>query len=132
MASCYDRPGDPQMKVLGIRFCSVSAEARELAAFFNALGLPERMMEGTEEMPEGVFPGAIFPAESSWIEVWQEGPGMPAGLMLQVVVDDADAFAEHARANGLEPKGPMDAHGERIYFLSAPTGLQVSFQSALK
>ena len=56
---------------------------------------------------------------------------MPAGIMLQIEVDDADAFAAHAKANGLEAQGPMDAHGERIYFFKAPTGLQVSFQSKL-
>lgn len=117
------------MEVIGIRFCSVAAEAESLAGFFDALGLPQRDL-GTVE--GGSFPGAVFTARDSWIEVWKDGPDMPAGIMLQVVVDNADAFAEHARSNGLEPQGPMDAHGERIYFLQAPTGLQVSFQSALK
>ena len=54
---------------------------------------------------------------------------MPACTMLQLVVDDADAWAARARENGLDPHGPMDAHGERIYFLQAPTGLPVTFQS---
>ena len=45
------------------------------------------------------------------------------------LVDDADAFAAQARKNGLAPKGPMDAHGERIYMLEGPDGLQMSFQS---
>jgi hypothetical protein len=45
--------------------------------------------------------------------------------MLQIVVDDADAWAERARENGLDPHGPTDAHGERIYFFSAPGGLPV-------
>ena len=40
---------------------------------------------------------------------------MPAGIMLQVEVDDADAVAEQARSQGLNPQGPMLAHGERIY-----------------
>ena len=116
------------MQVLGIRFCSVSEDAEELAAFLGSgLGLPERDM-GYEG--DG-FGGAIFPAGDSWVEIWKKGPDMPAGIMLQVVVDDADAFAEHAKNNGLEPSGPMDAHGERIYFIEAPGGLQVSFQSAL-
>lgn len=117
------------MNVTGIRFCTVSDEAEELAGFFRGgLGLPEREMEsGTDE-----FCGAIFPAGDSWIEIWKKGPDMPAGTMLQIVVDDADAVAEAARANGLEPSGPMDAHGERIYFIEAPGGLQVSFQSALR
>ena len=117
------------MEVIGIRYCSVAEEAESLAAFLGALGLPQRDMGVTESES---FPGAVFPAGDSWIEVWKNGPDMPEGVMLQVVVDDADAFAEHARSNGLDPQGPMDAHGERIYFLQAPTGLQMSFQSALK
>ena len=120
------------MKVLGIRFCSVSGEAEKLAAFLrDGLGLPARDMGETagQTTKPGDFPGAVFPAGESWIEVWQEGPGMPAGLMLQIVVDDADAWAEQARGNGLEPQGPVDAYGERIYYLQAPTGLPVSFQS---
>lgn len=117
------------MKVLGIRFCSVSNEAEELAGFLETLGLPKRDLgDGTGE----AFPGAVFPAgEGSWVELWRANEGMPAGIMLQVVVDDADAFAEHARSGGLAPQGPMDMHGERIYFLEGPGGLQISFQSAL-
>ena len=116
------------MKVIGIRFCSVASEAESLASFLSDLGLPQRDL-GTAASES--FPGAVFPAGDSWIEVWKNGPDMPEGVMLQVVVDDADAFAAHARSNGLEPQGPMDAHGERIYFVQAPTGLQMSFQSAL-
>ena len=116
------------MKVLGIRFCAVSAEGEKLARFLgDGLGLPRRPMSGDSDG----FQGAIFPAGESWIEIWQKSADIPAGIMLQIVVDDADAWAEQARSNGLEPQGPTDAHGERIYFLSAPTGLQVSFQSAL-
>jgi hypothetical protein len=118
------------MEVLGIRFCSVSPEAESLAGFFDNLGLGRRPMP-EHESADGSFSGAIFPAGASWVEIWPEGPEMPAGLMLQVEVDDADAFAEHAKGNGLEPHGPMDAHGERIYFLQAPSGLQLSFQSKL-
>lgn len=119
------------MNVLAIRFCSVSPEAEPLARFLDALGLPRRPFEAGE-LPGGEgFNGAIFPAGSSWIEVWPAGEGMPPGVMLQVVVDDADAFAEHARQHGLQPEGPMDAHGERIYFVQAPGGLQISFQSAV-
>ncbi len=116
------------MKFLGIRFCSVSDDAEELASFLgDGFGLPERKM--TED--GSPFSGAVFPAGESWIEVWPEAPGMPAGIMLQIVVDDADAWAENARNNGLEPTGPMDAHGERIYYLKPPGGLSVSFQSKL-
>lgn len=117
------------MKFLGIRFCSVTDEAEPLAKFLGqgGLGLPERFMTPASEK----FQGAVFPAGDSWIELWQPGPGMPAGIMLQIVVDDADAWAAQAKANGLEPQGPMDAHGERIYFLEGPSGLKMSFQSEL-
>ncbi len=116
------------MKVLGIRFCSVTPEAEELSEFLGTwLGLPQRKMDGTEDC-EG-FAGAKFPAAESWIEIWPVTAEMPAGIMLQIVVDDADTWATEARGNGLEPAGPMDAHGERIYYLKAPGNLAVSFQS---
>ncbi len=119
------------MKVLGIRFCSVSDEAEDIAKFLGGgLGLPETIMKDDGSS----FSGAVFPAGAgeSWVEVWPEGPGMPAGIMLQIVVDDADAWADNALRNGLEPNGPMDAHGERIYYLKAPGGLAISFQSKLE
>lgn len=116
------------MKVLGIRFCSVSKEAEALAGFLaHGLGLPQLDMgdDGSE------FNGAIFPAGESWVEIWQQGPQMPAGIMLQIVVDDADEVAKAAERNGVELSGPVDAHGERIYYSNAPGGLSVSFQSRL-
>ena len=122
------------MKVLGMRFCRVSEEsaARDLASFLLRLGLKER---GMGEGGGAGFQGGVFPiehnGENSWIEVWPASDGMPEMTMLQIIVDDADAFAEEARRNGLSPKGPDDAHGERIYFLEAPGGLPVSFQSKL-
>ncbi len=121
------------MEVLGIRFCSVTPEAEELAAVLDLLGLSRQEMyteAGTEAGPSG-FSGAIFPAGSGWIEIWSESPELPAGILLQILVDDATAFAEHAKANGLNPQGPVDAHGERVYFLQAPSGLPITFQSAL-
>lgn len=118
------------MRVLGIRFCTISPDAAALATFLgDGLGLPS-----APEVPHDADPfgGAVFPAgDGSWVEVWPEGPGMPAGIMLQVVVDDADAWAARARTNGLDPQGPVDAHGERIFYLQAPSGLQMSFQSKL-
>ena len=119
------------MNVLGIRFCNVSEQAEAMAGFFAALGMPKRSLD--DVFPPGTpgFLGAIFTAGTSWVEIWPDGPEMPVGVMLQIVVDDAEAFAAHARSNGLEPEGPMDAHDERIFFLKAPGGLQVSFQSAL-
>ncbi len=118
------------MKVLAIRFCSVTAEAEPLAKFLDGLGMPRKVL-GECDPDSDAFTGAIFPAADSWIEIWPEGPDMPAGIMLQIVVDDADAFAAHAKTNGLDPHGPTDAHGERIYYLQAPSGLQLSFQSSL-
>ena len=109
------------MKVLGIRFCAVAEEAQEMAEFFTkGLGLPERDLGGGEG-----FHGAVIPAGSSWID-------MPVGLMLQIVVDDADAVARTARSNGIDVQGPMEAHGEKIYFAVAPGGLSVSFQEVLE
>jgi len=120
------------MKVLAIRFCTVSPEAKALAGFFGSLGVPKMDLRGVLPPPhDGSFGGAFFTASDSWIEVWPEGPGVSPGTMLQLVVDDSDAFAAYARQNGLSPEGPMDAHGEHIYFIKAPGGLQVAFQSAL-
>lgn len=118
------------MKLLGIRFAHVAApeDAEGIAAAFRGLGLAPLQDHGADDMP-----GEIFATEDghSWAEIWQSGEGMPPGTMLQLVVEDADAMAAEARANGLDPQGPMEAHGERIYFLALPGGLQMSFQSAL-
>jgi len=120
------------MKLLGIRFCSVSEDASEFAKFLESgLGLEKTTMDAGEGLDDSDFQGAVFPAGDSWIEVWPEVEGMPAGVMLQLVVDDADAFAAHARASGFRAQGPTDAHGERIYFIQAPGGLAMSFQSKM-
>lgn len=117
------------MKLIGIRFCQVAEpdEAVGLAAMLRALGLPEQ--ELTEQ--GAATGGAVFPTASgeSWAEIWPAAEGMPSGTMLQFVVDDAHAFADHAKSQGLSPQGPMEAHGETIYFLTAPGGLPISFQS---
>lgn len=73
----------------------------------------------------------MFAADNSRVEVWPEGEGMPAGIMLQMVVDDADALAALARKNGLQPRGPMEARGERIDSLLAPGGLAMTYQSPI-
>ena len=116
------------MKVLGIRFCAVAEEAVPMSEFFTkGLGLSERDLGGGDE-----FQGCVIPAgDSSWVEIWQKGENMPAGLMLQLVVDDADAVATNARENGIDVQGPMEAHGEKIYFAVAPGGLSVSFQQVM-
>lgn len=122
------------MKLLGIRFCSVTEDAKaEIEFFEQGLGLKNSFkdMQAVEGM--GDFWGGIFQTQNgdSWAEFWPSGEQMPAGLMLQLVVDDADAMAEHAKSQGLSLSGPVDAHGERIYYLKSPSGLNMSFQSKL-
>ncbi len=122
------------MKVLGIRFCKVSsaADAQGLADMLgeNGLGLKTNGMGGGDN-----FQGAVFPLEGaetgvgSWIEIWPSGEGMPEMTMLQIVVDDADAWAARANKNGVAVKGPECAHGERIYYMDGPGGLPVAFLS---
>jgi hypothetical protein len=125
------------LKVLGIRFCSVSSEAGELAEFLGRLGLVRSETGDSGEIAEETsgdteFMGALFSAGSSGIEVWPEGPELPPGVLLQLLVDDATAFAANAKRNGLNPQGPVDAHGERIYFLQAPSGIPITIQSPLR
>ena len=116
------------MNVLGIRFCAVAEEAQQMANFFTqGLGLPERDLGGGED-----FHGAVIPAGTRWIEIWQKSADMPVGLMLQIVVDDADVVAATAKENGIDVQGPMEAHGEKIYFAVAPGGLSISFQEVLE
>jgi len=113
---------------LSIRFCAISPEADQLVEFLGlGLGFP-CVAKPMSEDPEAVT-GGIFHAGDSSIEVWPEGDQMPAGVMLQVVVENADEVAEHAKANGLSPRGPVSANGEKIYYLLAPGGLAVTFQS---
>jgi hypothetical protein len=123
---------DPLTPPKGIRFCAISPEADALVEFLGlGLGFPCISRPLQADDPDGAK-GGIFPAgDTSWIEVWPDGEGMPAGIMLQVEVEDADALAAVARAQGLEPKGPVEAHGERIYYLLAPGGLAMTFQSKL-
>ena len=126
------------MKILGMRFCRVARkdDAAGLADMFEKLGLSARDLGAQKSgEPGGDFQGAVFPIEhneeNSWIEVWPAGEMMPEMTMLQIIVDDADAFAAEGRKNGLDVKGPDDAHGERIYYLEGPGGLPVSFQSRI-
>ena len=129
------KTGSEAMKILGMRFCRVAKapEAAGLADMLRKLGAPERQLEGMPANEATGFSGAVFPVadneENSWIEVWPTAEGMPEMVMLQIIVDDADACAENARKNGLDPKGPDDAHGERIYYIAGPGGLPISFQS---
>jgi len=127
------------VKVLGLRFCKV-AHADDAKALAEMLGENGLGLAAGDMGPGEGFQGAVFPvgedgkagAEAglgSWIEIWPAGAAMPEMTMLQIVVDDADAWAARARANGLDVKGPDDAHGERIYYLEGPGGLPISFQS---
>lgn len=123
------------MKVLGIRFCRVAKRenAIGLAKMLGpeGLGITERELGPLSSADD--FQGAVFPVEEnadhSWIEVWPASEQMPEMVMLQIIVDDADAWAENARKNGLDPKGPDNAHGERIYYLEGPSGLPIAFAS---
>ena len=126
------------MKVLGIRFCKVAKreDAEGLAALLGENGFG---LSATDMGASDAFNGAVFPVdehgakgEGSWIEIWPAGENMPEMTMLQIVVDDADAWAERAKSNGVEVKGPDDAHGERIYYMEGPGGLPIAFQSKVK
>lgn len=116
------------MDIIGVRFCTVSDKAKEDMAFFEQqLGL-KNTLEPNEDYPGGVF---ATTDKSSWVECWQASDEMPAGIMLQLIVENADEFAENAKSNGLEPYGPVDAHGERIYYIKTPSGVSMSFQSKI-
>ncbi len=127
------------MKLLGHRISIVSESelALNMSKTFLALGLEPRSifaksMEESDTLKDEDFSGAIFASdEINWIEIWSEMQGVPKGMMLQLIVDDADAFAKHAKANGLDPQGPVEAHGEKIYYLFSPQGLPISFQSVI-
>lgn len=125
------------MKVLGIRFCKV-AHADDAKAIAELLGENGLGLTPMDLGPSNGFSGAVFPADDgarqglgSWIELWAAGEQMPEMTMLQIVVDDADAFAARAKKNGLDVKGPDDAHGERIYYLEGSGGLPIAFLSKL-
>lgn len=82
--------------------------------------------------PKEGFQGAVFPAgKASWTEIWAASEHMPETTMLHVIVDDADRYAERAKDNGITVSGPMDMHGERIYFSEAPGGLSMAVLSKL-
>lgn len=123
------------MKVIGHRFVHV-APAEDAGGFngmLQKLGLAPMDLRETLGDAVDAFEGESYTAgsDASMIQVWAAGEQMPAGTMLQIIVDDAEAYAENARANGLEPQGPFDMHGERVFMLTAPSGMPVSFQSAL-
>lgn len=126
------------MKVLGIRFCKV-AKKSDAQALSDQLGEKGLGLTPTDMGASDTFSGAVFPVDDaakkglgSWIEFWAAAENMPEMTMLQIVVDDADAYAAHARGNGLDIKGPDDAHGERIYYFEGAGGLPIAFLSKAK
>ncbi|MCA1021129.1 VOC family protein [Halobacillus litoralis] len=114
------------MKILGYRYVDVSDVSEAMVDFFqNKLGI-ENAWEDTEE-----YRGGIFKAGDSWLEFWHKNECMMPVKMLQLVVDDADAFAEHAREQGVEIYGPIEEHGEKMYSTTAPDGMPVTILSSL-
>ena len=117
------------MQPRSIRLCAITPEADALVEFLGlGLGFPCEARELSDD-PDAPKGGLFHTQDGSRIEVWPEGTGMPAGMMLQVEVDDADEAAAYARRQGLAPKGPMEADGERMYYLLAPGGLAMTIQS---
>jgi len=51
--------------------------------------------------------------------------------MLQILVDDADAWAERTYNNGFKPVSPMDIHKERAYYIEGPGSMPITFQPAI-
>lgn len=126
------------MKVLGIRFCKVG-NAEDVAAIADLLGEKGLGLSPVDMGVSDEFTGAVFPVDEaakeglgSWIEFWAAGENMPEMTMLQIVVDDSDAWAARAKERGVEVKGPDDAHGERIYYLEGAGGLPIAFLSKVK
>lgn len=121
------------MTVLGIRFCTVKPEkeARDLAAFLGSDGWDFSERDISPDAGQE-FQGAVFPAgKASWTEIWAASEHMPETTMLHIIVDNADSYAERAKKNGITVSGPMDMHGERVYFSEAPGGLQIAVMSTL-
>lgn len=114
------------MKVIGLRYCMVSDDAEVLSGFLeNEMALPS-----INPFPDSdKFGGSLVPAGDSLVEIWPTGEGMPAMTMLQIEVDDAGEWAKLARSNGCEVQGPTMAHGEEIYYVTAPSGMPISVQS---
>ncbi len=117
------------MKPLSLRVCAISPEADALVEVLGlGVGFPCVAKELSDD-PDAPKAGVFHAEGGSRLEVWPEGRGMPAGMMLQVEVEDADATAAYARRQGLEPKGPMETADERLYYLLAPGGLALTIQS---
>ncbi|MCB9915798.1 MAG: hypothetical protein H6828_11735 [Planctomycetes bacterium] len=118
------------MRPRSLRLCAITPQADALVEFLG-LGLgfecEAKELPGVPNAPTG---GLFATASGSRIEVWPEGEGLPAGLMLQVEVEDADAVAAHAKLQGLDPKGPFETADERMYYLLAPGGLAMTVVSA--
>ena len=112
------------MDIKSIRFCEVHGNSSALRETLKTAGFSPR---------EGVAGGDVFGTlGDSWIELWDQTPDMPAGIMLQIIVEDAQAWADQARERGVEIHGPFDAHGERMFMLGNSTGMQITVQSKIQ
>ncbi|WP_226580928.1 hypothetical protein [Halobacillus litoralis] len=115
------------MKVLGYRYVDVSDKSDDMVDFFqNKLGI-ENAWTNTDE-----YRGGIFKAGDSWLEFWHKSECMVGVTMLQIVVDDADAFADYAKKQGTDIHGPIEEHGEKMYSLTAPNGMPVTILSSIE
>ncbi|MFD2168054.1 VOC family protein [Thalassotalea euphylliae] len=109
------------MTVKSIRFCHVTEQSEKFIQLLNDIGVKQKDVDCGN--------GAIFDAGESWVEIWQQNDEMPAGTMLQIIVDDINYYAQHAREHGVELQGPFEQHGEKIFFTQSPDGLPISIQS---
>jgi hypothetical protein len=113
------------MNVLGYRYVTVTEHSMEMVDFLeNKLGIPNGRKETDDNQ------GGVFTAGDSQLEFWRKSDCMPESVMLQLIVDDADEFAEFASARGVKLDGPMLEQGEKIYALTAPDGMPVTIHSA--
>ncbi|WP_282033821.1 hypothetical protein [Metabacillus indicus] len=114
------------MNVLGYRYVTVSEHSMEMADFLEKkLGIPNGRNETDDNQ------GGIFTAGDSQLEFWRKRECMTESVMLQLIVDDADVFAEFASARGVKLDGPMFEQGEKIYALTAPDGMPLTIHSAV-
>lgn len=113
------------MKVIGYRYVSVSESSMDMADFFeNKLGIPNDWKDTEEHQ------GGVFKSGQSALEFWRKRECMPESVMLQLIVDNADEFAQFASSKGVRLDGPMIENGEKIYSLTAPDGMQVTLHSS--
>lgn len=52
-------------------------------------------------------------------------------IVLQIIVDDVDTFAEVAEAKGMDVHGPIEERGKKVYSITAPDRMPVVIQSSI-